>query len=75
MLIHQLSGVKWGTHEQFKDEMTLQSKAMDRLVEFYADKSKTTQEEIRNMLLRDYWMDAETCVSQGFVDEILTARS
>lgn len=71
MLIHQLSGVKWGTHEQFKDEMTLQNKAMDRLVEFYAKKGKVTNEEIRNMLMRDYWMDAETCVKLGFVDEIL----
>jgi len=71
MLIHQLSGMVWGTHEQFKDEMTLQSKAMDRLVEFYAQKSKSTNEEIRSMLTRDFWMDAETCVKLGFADEIL----
>lgn len=71
MLIHQLSGVKWGTHEQFKDEMTLQNKAMDRLVEFYSKKASTSADEIRNMLMRDYWMDAETCVKFGFVDEIL----
>jgi ATP-dependent protease ClpP protease subunit len=73
MLIHQLSGVKWGTHEQFKDEMTLQSKAMDRLVEFYAKHSKATEEEIRTMLMRDFWLDAEMCVQRGFVDEILRA--
>jgi ATP-dependent Clp protease protease subunit len=74
MLIHQLSGVKWGTHEQFKDEMTLQSKAMDRLVEFYARRSRVSVEDVRSMLMRDYWMDAETCLKQGFVDEILVAR-
>jgi ATP-dependent protease ClpP protease subunit len=72
MLIHQLSGLKWGTHEQFKDEMTLQNKAMDRLVEFYAAHSKTSAEDIRSMLTRDYWMDAESCVKQGFADEILS---
>lgn len=71
MLIHQLSSVVWGTHEQFKDEMTLQAKAMDRLVQFYAAHSKVSEEEIRNMLTRDFWMDAETCVSLGFVDEVL----
>jgi ATP-dependent protease ClpP protease subunit len=74
MLIHQLSGVKWGTHEQFKDELTLQSKAMDRLVEFYAHHASVSNEEVRNMLTRDYWMDAEQCVQHGFVDEILQAR-
>lgn len=71
MLIHQLSGVKWGTHEQFKDEMTLQNKAMERLVEFYATSAKVSAEEIRTMLMRDYWMDAETCKKMGFVDEIM----
>jgi ATP-dependent protease ClpP protease subunit len=71
MLIHQLSGLKWGTHEQFKDEMTLQNKAMDRLVEFYGRKSAVSAEEIRNMLTRDYWMDAETSIKLGFADAIL----
>ncbi len=73
MLIHQLSGFKWGTHEQFKDEMTLQNKAMDRLVEFYGKRSKVTADAVRAMLTHDYWMDAETCVQQGFVDEIQQA--
>jgi len=71
MLIHQLSSFMWGTHEQFKDEMTLQSKAMDRLVEFYAKHSKLTVDEIRAMLTRDFWIDAETCVKHGFADEIM----
>ncbi len=72
MLIHQLSAFVWGTHEQFKDEMTLQQKAMDRLVEFYVDKSNVGSEaDLRNMLQRDFWMDAETCVKLGFADEIL----
>jgi ATP-dependent protease ClpP protease subunit len=71
MLIHQLSGFKWGTHEQFKDEMTLQNKAMDRLVEFYAKHSQVSETEIRTMLQRDFWMDADTCIKNGFVDEIL----
>ncbi|MBZ0277806.1 MAG: ATP-dependent Clp protease proteolytic subunit [Anaerolineae bacterium] len=71
VLIHQLSGFVWGTHEQFKDEMTLQNKAMDRLVQFYAAHSKTGEEQIRSMLTRDFWMDAETCVEMGFADEVL----
>lgn len=74
MLIHQLSGVKWGTHEQFKDEMALQSKAMDRLVEFYARRSRVSIDDVRSMLMRDYWMDADACLKQGFVDEVLVAR-
>ncbi len=71
MLIHQLSSLVWGTHEQFKDEMNLQHKAMDRLIEFYTAHSTITEVEIRNMLTRDFWMDAETCIEHGFVNAIL----
>lgn len=73
MLIHQLSSGIWGTHEQFKDEMSLQKKAMDRLVKFYSEHSQSTKKEIRSMLTRDFWLDAEVAVEKGFVDAILTA--
>ncbi len=71
MLIHQLSSFMWGTHEQFKDEMNLQNKAMDRLVQFYVQRAQVTEEQLREMLTRDFWLDAEACVEHGFVDEIL----
>jgi ATP-dependent protease ClpP protease subunit len=51
--------------------MTMQSKAMDRLIEFYAQRSKTSAEDLRSMLTRDYWMDAQTSVQRGFADEIM----
>jgi ATP-dependent Clp protease protease subunit len=72
MLIHQLSSFMWGTHEQFKDEMTLQNKAMDRLVHFYVAHSGVSEDELRQMLVRDSWLDAAACVQLGFVDEILS---
>ncbi len=70
MLIHQLSSMMWGTHEQFKDELHVQNKLMERLVEFYTRHSAVTAEQIRTMLLRDYWLDAEECVKLKLVDEI-----
>jgi ATP-dependent protease ClpP protease subunit len=73
MLIHQLSTMAWGTHEQFKDEMNLQENAMQRLVRFYGAHSKMSEGELRDLLKRDYWMDSETCLKNGFVDEILGA--
>lgn len=71
MLIHQLSSFKWGTHEQFKDEMEIQGKLMDRLVHFYAERSTTDEKKLRDMLTRDYWIDADTAFERGFVDQIL----
>lgn len=71
MLIHQISSFMWGTHEQFKDELELQTKIMDRLVNFYVLKAKVKEDEVREMLKRDFWMDAEQSVKLGFVDDIL----
>ena len=71
MLIHQISGSIWGTHEQFKDEMRLQEMAMERLVRFYTVHTPNSAETIREMLAHDTWMDAERCLEQGFVDAIL----
>ncbi|MBI1256218.1 MAG: hypothetical protein GC204_01985 [Chloroflexi bacterium] len=71
MLIHQLSGLMWGTHEQFKDEMRLQEMAMERLIRFYQAHTPNSAETLRDMLTRDTWMDAETCLARGFVETIL----
>ncbi len=71
MLIHQLSSFMWGTHEQFKDEMEVQNKLMTRLVNFYTARTHAKEEEIRAMLVRDYWMDAEEALKRGLVDDIL----
>jgi ATP-dependent protease ClpP protease subunit len=70
VLIHQLSTIMWGTHEQFKDEMTLQSKAMERLILFYTQRSKLDADAIRHMLTHDTWLDAAQCVEFGFADQI-----
>lgn len=71
MMIHQLSSFMWGKYEEFKDEMGLQDKLMERLVQFYADKTELTKKDVKKMLKRDFWMDAEECVAKGFADDIL----
>jgi ATP-dependent protease ClpP protease subunit len=71
MLIHQFSSFIWGTHEQFKDEMALQEMVMQRLVVFYTARTKASEAQIRQMLTRDSWLDAETCLQLGFADELL----
>lgn len=72
MLIHQISAMMLhGTHEQFKDEFTNQSLFMTKMEELYLEKTKMSIEEIRDMLKHDLWLDAETCLRLGLVDEIL----
>ena len=71
MLVHQLSSMAWGTHEQFKDEMKLQEMAMDRLVQFYVERTDVSEVEIRETLKHDMWMSATEALARGYVDEIL----
>lgn len=70
MLVHQLSGGIWGTHEQFKDEVLMQKMVMKHVTKFYAERSKLNKAAVREMLKRDSWMDAEIALKRGFVDEI-----
>lgn len=71
MLIHQLSSFVYGTHEEFKDEMSLQQMIMQRFIRFYTTKTRVEKDALKQMLMRDFWMDAKTCLKLGFVDEIL----
>jgi ATP-dependent protease ClpP protease subunit len=70
MLVHEFFTSFWGTHQKFKDEMRLQEKLFETLVAFYVKHSKTKEPEIREMLKRDYWLDATEAVKGGFADEI-----
>lgn len=74
MLIHQQSSWFAGTHEQFKDEIKLQNILIEQLVSFYGGRSNLEEEAIREMLKRDYWMDAKEALSKGFVDSIYNLR-
>ena len=71
LLIHQLSGFVYGTHEKFKDEVGMQKKFMQRMIALYADRSKLTRREVREMLKRETWMTAEEALKAGLVDAIL----
>lgn len=70
ILIHQLSALAWGTYEEFKDELRLQEDLMNKLYKFYVEHTSVPEEEIKEMLKRDYWMNAEEAVEKGFANEV-----
>lgn len=71
MMVHQLSSFHWGKYEEFKDEMKLLDMAMERLIAFYCQRTKITEEKLREYLKRDTWFNAEECLEVGLVDDIL----
>ena len=71
MLVHQFRTWFDGKHEEFKDEMELQDMLISRMIEFYEVHTGLSQDELREKLKRDFWMNAEKAVELGFADEIL----
>jgi len=70
MLIHQLSALTWGTYEQLRDDMHLYDMAMQKLVNFYSSHSKLKEDDVKELLKRDSWFNADECYSNGFIDEV-----
>ena len=71
MLIHQLSSGMWGKYEEQKDQMQNNDLLMDIIKDVYNKHTKIPKRKLREMLKRDLWFDAETCLEYGLVDEII----
>lgn len=71
MLIHQLSSGMWGKYEDLVDDMKNSSLFMDTINEIYTTHTKIPLKTLKEMLKRDLWFDAKTCLKYGLVDEII----
>jgi ATP-dependent protease ClpP protease subunit len=71
MLIHQLSSLHWGTYDEAQDERRMLDMLMAKMTAFYAAHSAATKKQVRRILHRDSWFDAEDALLLGFVDEVV----
>jgi len=71
MLIHQLSGGVWGKYEDMVDDFKNSTLFMETIYGIYREHTKIPEKTIKEMLKRDLWFDAKTCLKYGMVDEIL----
>jgi ATP-dependent protease ClpP protease subunit len=71
MLIHQLSTFLHGKYEEFKDEIRNQEMLMDTIKRSYKQYSKMSDDEIKELLKHDLWLDSKTALDFGLVDEII----
>tara|TARA_A100001515_G_scaffold66862_1_gene53024 strand:- start:284 stop:904 length:621 start_codon:yes stop_codon:yes gene_type:complete len=72
MLIHQLSSGMWGKFEEMKDDMKNNEMLMKRIIRIYEENTKIPKTKIKDILKRDLWWDAKTCLKYGLVDDIIT---
>jgi len=71
MLIHQLSSGMWGKYTEMKDEMENLDNMMKTIRNIYLEYTKIPKKKLNEILDRDLWFDAETCLKYGLVDEII----
>tara|TARA_R110002110_G_scaffold3700_2_gene19134 strand:- start:182 stop:844 length:663 start_codon:yes stop_codon:yes gene_type:complete len=71
MLIHQLSSGMWGKYKEMKDEMENVDNMMKTIRDVYLEYTKIPKKKLNEILDHDLWLDAETCLKYGLVDEII----
>jgi ATP-dependent Clp protease protease subunit len=71
MLIHQLSAGMWGKFESMKDEIENATLFMNTINEIYTKHTKIPKSVLKEILKRDIYMDAKTCLKYGLVDKIM----
>ena len=70
MLIHQLSSGLWGKFEEIKDDMQNCQLFMDTIYRVYEEHTKIPKNVLKDILKRDIYFDAKTCLKYGLVDRI-----
>lgn len=71
MLIHQLSGSDSGKFNELQDQMSNMSILMTMIVTTYLNHTKMNRQTLTQLLDKDLWLDSETCLKYGLVDEII----
>ena len=73
LLIHQLSGATCGTFEEMNDDHNNNILLQNKIRELYIKYSngKLTNKKLDNILKHDIMWDAEKCLHNGLVDEII----
>ena len=71
MLIHQLSSGMWGKYEEMIDSMENCNLFMEMIRKIYSEHTKIPRKKLDEILKRDLWFDAETCLKYGLIDEII----
>lgn len=72
MLIHQYSTIAAGTHEQLEDERVLGRMLDEQLINFYAEHSNLSKDDVAEILRHDSWFSAKQSIERGFADDIYT---
>ena len=71
MLVHELRSGYWGRYSEMKDDMVNNTAIMKTIKDWYAGKTKLPKKEMDQILSKDLWWNAKTCLKYGLIDQII----
>ena len=71
MLIHQLKGATSGKFNEIKDEFSNLGVFMEKVCDIYSTHSNINRSKLEDLLSSDIWLDSNTCLEYGLVDELI----
>lgn len=71
MLIHQLTGATSGKFNEIKDEFSNLGVFMEKVCDIYSENSNINRSKLEDLLSSDIWLDSDTCLLYGLVDEMV----
>ena len=74
LMIHDPSGMAWGTEEEMRREADALDRAANVYAAVYASASGQTPEAVRQIMKAETWYSPEEAVAAGFVDSIVGAE-
>lgn len=71
VMIHDPWNVAVGNAEELREAAELLDRFGTSLAEIYSERTGLDEEEIRDMMAEETWLNAEEALEKGFVDEIM----
>ena len=72
-MVHQASGLAWGTAEELRDTADVLDKIDNALKSVYIDRMGVDEAKAAEIMAKDTWLTAEECLELGFATELSDA--
>lgn len=74
-MIHNASGMAWGDKQALRDTADLLQKVELSIIKDYTDKTGMNDAAVIAMMDAESWLTADEALAQGFVDNVIEAKS
>jgi len=71
ILIHEISSGFWGKQSELEDHKESMDRMSKVLIDFYVEKTKLTENKLKEMLKHDIWFTPKEALEFGLVDVIV----